>query len=431
VEGHGVVAADGVDPSRRLPDEQIVRLFDRLPELILVVDDAGVIVHANRTLLETMGYELDGVVGSSIFDYVHPDELTYMAWSWESRTAESGQAGLIVQGRARNADGTWRVLEIVGLSLLEEPGCPYVVVTMRDIANQAALADSPGRLRSMIDRTTDIVLLVDADGRFVYANRRLTARFGHDHDKVVGQPWTTILDPEDVERAERWFEKLVGDGESSTSTERFRVPDPRGPVYDVDWRGTNQISDPLIEGVIMSGRDITDLVDMERRLRERNAELLRASRHDPLTGLLNRPAFVDLVEDSLRARRERGDAGEVVMLFCDLDSFKAINDRNGHTIGDRVLEAVGERLVETVRGGDIVGRYGGDEFTILLSDSASIPTVTGLVARLKGAIGEPIVCGDLVVRVGVSIGIGRAGVEAADVDTLLHSADEAMYAHKR
>jgi diguanylate cyclase (GGDEF)-like protein/PAS domain S-box-containing protein len=413
-----------------IADHQIVQLFERLPEMIAVLDEEGCFRHVNQTLLTTMGYERADVIGSSIFDYVHPDELTYMAWSWESRASDSGEPGLIVQGRARNADGTWRVLEIVGVSLLDEPACGFVVVTMRDISKHEALADSPGRLRSMVDRTTDIVTLVDAQGRFVYANRRLTARFGHDHDRVIGLAWTSILDGDDVERAERWFEKLVSDGESSSSTERLRVRDPRGAVYDVDWRGTNQLGDPLIEGVIMTGREITDLVEMERRLLEQNAQLLHASRHDPLTELLNRPAFVETMAGGLEARRKQRDHGDVVVLFCDLDGFKAINDQHGHTIGDRVLEAVGARLTEAVREGDVVGRYGGDEFTVLLADNATVPTVTGLVARLKGAIGEPIVCADLTVRVGVTIGVGRAPVASADIDSVLHDADEAMYARK-
>ena len=425
-------AADaGPSPLVGLPQATRAALLERIPELVVLIDAGGLIMHANERMLRTMGYELDAVLGTNVFDYVHPDDLAYMAWSWEARQAAPGEPGLIVQGRGRNADGTWRACEVIGMNLLEDEEIGGMVITMRDLSRQAALADSPARLRSMVDRTSDVVLLLDAQGAFVYANRRLTARYNHDNDRIIGQDWSTILDPEDVPLARQWFRELVAGGDGASARVRLRIQDPHGTSAALEWHGTNQVDDPLIDGIILSGRDISDLVSLEQQLREQNTLLTHAATHDPLTGFLNRTAFVEQMASSLTDRRARGEEGDVVVLFCDLDGFKAVNDAFGHAAGDDVLAIIAARLADSVRADDVLGRYGGDEFTILLGGDAAPAVVTGLVARLKAKVLEPVALRGFDAHVGVTVGISRAAVADADLDALLRDADAAMYLEKR
>ncbi len=428
-----MTVADGATPPEPGPItvDQLAAAFERVPELILMMDRSGTIRHANATLLEVMGYTLEQIVGTNAFDYVHPDDLAYMARSWENREVHAGEPGLIVPGRGRNADGSWRACQIIGLSLLDDPEVGLFMLTMRDIAHQAALADNPARLHAMIDRSTDVVFLLDAEGRFLYANRRLTAHFGHDHDRVVGWRWTEILHPDDQANADAWFDVLVEAGDSASARIRLRVVEPYGSVRQVEIHATNQLDDPLIQGVILSGRDVTEMVKMERLLREQNERLANAATHDALTGLLNRPAFDEAVEQALATRRARREPGDAGLLFCDLDSFKAVNDQSGHEVGDQVLAIVAGRLLDNVRAGDLVARYGGDEFTILLGDSAPGDALAELLDRLDTALGEPVVLADTTATVGVTIGVSRAPLARADLDALLADADAAMYANKR
>ena len=84
-----------------------------------------------------------------------------MAWAWQNREAHPGETGILVQARHTNADGSWRPVEIHGLSLLDREEDGGMVMSMRDLSHQATVADSPARLRSWVDRTSDVLLLLD------------------------------------------------------------------------------------------------------------------------------------------------------------------------------------------------------------------------------------------------------------------------------
>ena len=173
---------------------------------------------------------------------------------------------------------------------------------------------------------------------------------------------------------------------------------------------------------------------MQHMLEERNERLSHAVTHDQLTGLCSRWAFVEAVDRAIAARREAAGtepAGDVVVLFCDLDGFKAVNDTHGHSLGDRVLREIAMRLQTTVRDTDLVARYGGDEFTVLLGDDQPAAAVAALIARLGSALAIPVSIDGVTTRVGVSVGVSREPAEEADVDSLLSTADAAMYNRKR
>ncbi len=411
-------------------DRARLALLDQLPELVFVMDEGAQVVWMNQTASRVMGYRPEQIIGSNVFDFIHPDDVGYMLSSWEKRSAHPEEPGLIVQGRARDADGTWRAYEIVGVSMLDDPEVGAMVITARDLSHQSALADSPARLRSMVDRTTDIVLLLDPDGQLAYANRRLTALTGHDSDRVIGAPWTAIVEPDDRDAASAWFDQLVRSGDGATSRVQVRLAGRTTPSLTVELHGTNQIADQLIGGVIVSARDVEELVRMQRMLEERNERLSHAVTHDQLTGLSSRRAFVDAVATAIADRRDRPDAGDLVVLFCDLDGFKAVNDSHGHAIGDLVLQQIAGRLQQCISDTDIVARYGGDEFTVLLAEDQTPAMVAALVARLTNELTAPVLIDDIAARVGVSIGMSRAAAPEADVDALLSAADAAMYSRK-
>ncbi|MDE2333334.1 MAG: GGDEF domain-containing protein, partial [Rhodospirillales bacterium] len=166
-------------------------------------------------------------------------------------------------------------------------------------------------------------------------------------------------------------------------------------------------------------------------------EMARQARTDPLTGLLNRRAFLD--EMARRLDRLDRESLPGTLIFADLDCFKALNDEAGHDAGDAALVAAAELLRETVRPADLVARLGGDEFAIWL-DGADSLTAAERAEALRLAV-PALTPADVTARLGVSIGIatrwphhhpaGEAVPGGEDIDSLMHRADQAMYAAKR
>ncbi len=187
---------------------------------------------------------------------------------------------------------------------------------------------------------------------------------------------------------------------------------------------------------------VVDNARLTRQLRSQAAALATLAYTDPLTGLANRTAFTDALELAT------ADRTPLVAAFCDLDSFKAVNDLCGHAVGDALLVAVAARLREVVRADDVVARLGGDEFAVLAhtSEQDSAATAAALRTRLGTALSVPFdvpadpaatpeeatrrdaVLGAVAASVGV---VASAEVPGGDADALLQEADRRMYAQKR
>ena len=157
-------------------------------------------------------------------------------------------------------------------------------------------------------------------------------------------------------------------------------------------------------------------------------EVNRLAAYDELTGLPNRARFQD--ELATRIARADGAAGEVALMFVDLDRFKAVNDTLGHAAGDKLLTVIAGRLRHAVRESDLVARLGGDEFVVLLGRGGDDATLQMIADRLLEQIARTVPIGEHRVHVSGSIGIARYPDDGADADTLLRNADTAMYLSK-
>lgn len=163
-------------------------------------------------------------------------------------------------------------------------------------------------------------------------------------------------------------------------------------------------------------------------LEQRVEQAVRAAGHDELTGLVNRRVLGDRLQQAI-AYGERHRQGFAILLI-DLNGFKAINDRLGHNTGDAVLRAVAQRLLACARATDTVCRYGGDEFVILLSDSARPDAVRLMARKIEEHMREPLQIDDQVLEIGMAIGTARFPQDGVSAGPLIDSADRRMYGDK-
>jgi diguanylate cyclase (GGDEF)-like protein len=161
---------------------------------------------------------------------------------------------------------------------------------------------------------------------------------------------------------------------------------------------------------------------------EMTEELRHMAQHDALTGLPNRALFADRVQNTLAFAKRHHT--RFAMIFLDLDNFKPINDNYGHLIGDRLLQQVAKRLQAVIRASDTVGRIGGDEFVLLISELAEPNDALALAEKIRQEIRRPYRVDDRELKISCSLGVAIYPDHGTDEIALTKGADEAMYRAK-
>jgi len=280
------------------------------------------------------------------------------------------------------------------------------------------VAGSEARFRSLAQNSSDVITIVDQNGIITYQSSSVEQVFGLMPEEMVGQTLASWLHPEDAAALVVFLEPPnLGMSANSLIRTRMRHRDGTWRVGESAVR--NLFTDPGVEGLVLNTRDASERVALESELRSR-------ALHDPLTGLANRALFVERVDEAFARHLDRGRSSAVI--FLDLDDFKAINDSYGHVVGDRLLEMISGRLEDCVRPDDIVARWGGDEFAVLLEDSDR-STAEVIVQRIIAELERPyqIHSQEILSRASAGVAITHSSDSSAD---LLIAADLAMYVAK-
>ena len=285
------------------------------------------------------------------------------------------------------------------------------------VAAELRLARSEQRFRSAFDQAPLGLALVNLDNRYVRVNRAMCRLLGAPVDELVGAAQDAFGDSADnaIER-EYQQDLLAGRSDAVQYERRYRPKDGRTvwALVSATLLPTNHEPQQFLIQV----NDVT-----ERKRAEE--ELAHLAHHDALTGVANRAMLGEQVERELAVARRRG--ARLAVVFIDLDYFKHVNDSYGHEVGDLVLKELATRLVRGVRAIDIVGRMGGDEFVVVLSEVSDAHDVIKLTGKLRHECARPLHCGSHEVRLAVSMGVSLFPDDALDFRTLLRFADSALY----
>jgi diguanylate cyclase (GGDEF)-like protein/PAS domain S-box-containing protein len=276
------------------------------------------------------------------------------------------------------------------------------------------------RFRSLVQSTSDVILICAAEGRITYCSPIAKTGWGYSNAGLLGQGLSEFVHADDEPALrELWQQSLNLPGADRRTEMRLR--DAGGVWRPTEMILINLLQEPGVEGIVATVRDITDRKAFEE-------QLTRQAFYDSLTSLPNRALFQDRLAQAMdRAHRRQGQVG---LLFIDLDNFKLVNDSLGHHLGDVLLAEAAARLQACVRVEDTVARLGGDEFVILLHQVTEEADALLMAERVAQQFGRPFTLNgrDVVVTASVGIALEAAGHEAAD--SLLRNADVAMYRAK-
>jgi diguanylate cyclase (GGDEF)-like protein/PAS domain S-box-containing protein len=294
-----------------------------------------------------------------------------------------------------------------------------------DLTELVLQRKNEAHFRSLIQNTSDMILVVDADLRVIYQTPSVAAILGSEPDQIMGRSVIELISAQDSARAGLMLRRLQLSPPRMTSgpvdpDDEWRLPDARGMLRAFEVTCSNLLDEPSVRGVVLTLHDTT-----ERRALEE--ELKHLAFHDALTQLPNRALFLDRVQHALSRQQRNGE--QLAVMFIDIDDFKEVNDTRGHAEGDALLVTVSERLGRALRAEDTCARLGGDEFAVLVEGLASDDEVIALADKIMDALGEPHGIGDDEHTVKASIGISTSEY-GADASELLVQADLAMYAAK-
>jgi diguanylate cyclase (GGDEF)-like protein/PAS domain S-box-containing protein len=306
-----------------------------------------------------------------------------------------------------------------------------LAATLEILAHQVALAveriilrgevirhGNEAYFRTLVQDTSDVILIVDDDGKVRYATPSATSIFG-DIAVEGAYLWDLVADGRRDELVGALSRGSATGGFSSRYADR-RITRRDGMALQVQGRASDLRADPAVAGLVLTLRDVTEQRQLEEQLKYQ-------AFHDALTGLPNRLFLQDRISQQVIAAGLDGAIAGV--LFVDLDDFKVVNDTMGHSVGDELLVASALRLFGLIGECDIAARLGGDEFALLITNAPDAAAVEAVAGRVVRAFAEPLVLASGAVLTTVTVGVATTE-DGTDTDELLRHADLALYAAK-
>lgn len=381
------------------------------PIVIWALDEKGIFTLSEGQGLVELGFSAGEVVGESVFD-IYKDFPEIINDAEKALNGEAVQS--IVRIGARTYQSTYS-------PVLNEKGEVNSVIGVANDITRSVQAETQMQLISAaLEQTTDVVMMTTADGTIEYVNAAFEAITGYNQDEVIGQNPRFLKSGKQEQEFYRgmWDTLLKGENFSDVFINKRKD-------------GSNYYEEKTITPVHTRGDEITHFISTGRDISERmrtQERLHYMAHHDALTKLPNRTLFLDRLRQAMA--RAHWHNRLIAVIFMDLDKFKDVNDSLGHDVGDLLLVQVTQRLSNSVRAGDTVARFGGDEFAILLDDVASEKDVSQLAKKILDTMAPAFKIENHEILSTASIGVSIFPADGDDSEALLRNADVAMYRAK-
>ena len=400
-------------------EQELRQLLDDLPDALVVLGRDGTIRDVNVNTLMLTGLDRAELIGTYFTELFDEDDRNRLVALWVA--LQRGETMLVPTLNFTRADGSRVLLEADANTPLRDP--QRVVIALRDVTIRVAEAHRLERARERFrlafhGAPTGMALSTAPDGVLIDVNESLMTMLGRTRDDLIGRTVEEISHPDDWQRKLTPTRRTSDHEADNYRMERRYIRGDGGVVWARTWVSIMDDSD----GGSLAIAHIEDVTEQRH-----NAERLEwAASHDGLTGLPNRFRFLE----RLGAYLESAEPGSIAVLFIDIDNFKVINDSLGHDAGDQLLQSMSERLRSVVRDRDMLGRFGGDEFIVMLRDVSGSYDPFEVAERLRAEIAQPLVIDGAELFVTASIGITVSDREGVTTTEMLRDADAAMYRAK-
>ncbi len=385
------------------------------PIILFALDHKGIFTLSEGKGLESIGLKSGEIVGQSVFKlYGHIEQV-----KTDFHRATKGEAFTSVIN-INNA-----VFELWCSPIRDQNNkLSGAVGVMTDITERRRAEDkiraSEKKLSTILKNMQDAFYRVDNDCVLVLISPSINKLLGYTPEELLGTKLPNLfVDPDGHVK----FKKSLEENAGVLYSYEMALSRKDGSMVWVSFNAQHCFDElGNIIGIEGTTRDITERKQTEQHLRY-------LANYDALTKLPNRTLFRDRLEHAMAHARRYHHL--VVLMFLDVDRFKAINDSLGHLVGDQLLQAASERLRSCAREGDTVARLGGDEFTIVMEGVSEVVDADIAAKKVVEAMSKPFVLEGHDVYVTASIGVTIYPSDSDDIDSLIRNADTAMYRAKR
>jgi diguanylate cyclase (GGDEF)-like protein/PAS domain S-box-containing protein len=414
---HDVTDARLAELSARGRADQFHLLADNLPVLISYFEASTFrCLFANKLYAQTFGFDENSVIGRTFAQIIGEEAAAaiqpYVDYLLLERKPTSYEREL------RGADGRRLWLEVNLIPHLGSDGkliAAFVLIT--DISKhrlaEQAVRESEERLSKFMQASVEGILF-HKDGYLTDANEPLCELIGYTHDEMIGRQVFDFLPPDQMAR----IATSMQTGEETNFESVVLHKDGRRLPVEFIVRTIERHGERMRMSIV---RDIRDRHAAQAHIRH-------MAHNDALTSLPNRLSLMEHLSHMIAAARR--DDSQVALLFIDLDHFKRVNDSLGHLVGDTLLQTIARRITESLRTTDMVARFGGDEFIVLLPRTLQRMDAEEVAQKLLAAIEVPVNADGRLISVTPSIGMSMFPHDGETADDLIKNADTAMYLAK-
>ena len=415
---------------RRSPVHIDRRRGEMTPDFKALIDGAvqGMLIHrnfkplyANNAFAQLFGYtDAKDILAMPLLRALVPDDVWPQLETDNDDIMRGKKTSISGRARGLRPDGS-DIWVAVTLRAVDWPDGTAMMVTALDITQDVELEknllQSEQILRSVLEVLPyPIYIARRQDGQILFVNRKSCLLFQQSAAQLLRSRSIDFYeDAKDRDNLNHLLDKLVDirDVEVKMKSGQGRVFTAELAAIRLDYGG--------VPSVLVALNDVSQRKEME-------AELFRQASTDALTGISNRRYFQNQAEQELR--RARRFARDMAVMMIDIDHFKAINDAHGHAAGDDAIQAVVKRALEALRQSDTLGRIGGEEFAVLLPETA-LTAASEVAERLRAHIqARPILVGHHAIDCTVSIGVAQLCGRDGTINELLERADKALYVAK-